>query len=76
MNDIVLCIIFVVIGAVIGFFAEIIFKPKRKYDGFLIIKDLPENVIRWNFDMHMDPEEIKNKKEIRLKVYKMTDGDV
>lgn len=51
------------------------YKNKRIH-GLFILDDSDPNTTRWIIDMKMDPEEIKNMKEIRLKVCKMDEGDV
>lgn len=53
------------------------FLKKKEVDGLFILDDSDPNTTRWILDMRMDPDEIKNKKEIRLKVCKMDEqGDV
>lgn len=48
----------------------------KQIQGLFIIDDSDHNTTRWILDVKMDPEEIKNMKEIRLKVCKMDEGDV
>lgn len=54
-----------------------IFSKKKEVDGLFILDDSDPKTTRWILDVKMDPDEIKNKKEIRLKVCKMDEqGDV
>lgn len=48
----------------------------KQIQGLFILDDSDPNTTRWILDVKMDPEEIKNMKEIRLKVCKMDEGDV
>lgn len=61
-------------GCAVGWFIHLTHNHKR--DGLFILDDSDPNVTRWILDMKMDPEEIKNKKEIHLKVCKMEEEDV
>lgn len=56
---------------------DLIKKHKSKQiHGLFILDDSDSNTTRWILDVKIDPEEIKNMKEIRLKVCKMDEGDV
>lgn len=48
----------------------------KKYDGMFIINDSNMETTKWILDVKTDPIEISNKKEVKLKVHKMTEGDV
>lgn len=61
-----LCLI---IGIAIG-------RKSSKYDGRFIVDDSDYETTRWTLDVDIDPKTIPDKKEIRLKVYKMTEEDV
>lgn len=66
-----------VILLIIFLFYSIIKKCKNKrIHGLFILDESDPNTTRWILDVKMDPEEIKNMKEIRLKVCKMDEGDV
>lgn len=69
-----------VIGLIVGFligYAICFCKNKKAEDGFFIVNDSDPEITRWIIDVKMDPYEIKNKKEIHLKVRKMDEqGDV
>lgn len=47
-----------------------------KFDGLFIVDDSYEETTRWILDVKIDPKRIPDKKEIRLKVRKMMEGDV
>lgn len=48
----------------------------KKIDGVFIVDDLNKNTTKWILDVWTDPEKIPSKKEIRLKIKKVTEGDV
>lgn len=60
-------------GAIIGF---LIGRKRSKFDGIFIVDDADYETTRWTLDMKIDPKTIPNRKEIRLKVGKMFEGDV
>lgn len=45
-------------------------------DGMFIVDDTDNETTRWILDVKIDPKTIPNKKEVRLKVQKMNEGDV
>lgn len=47
-----------------------------KVDGMFIVDDSDDETTRWILDVKIDPKTIPNKKEVRLKVRKMTEEDV
>lgn len=47
-----------------------------RFDGLFLVDDSDEETTRWTLDVRIDPKTIPNKKEIRLQVKKMTEGDV
>ena len=47
-----------------------------KVDGMFIVDDSDDKTTRWILDVTVDPKNIPNKKDVRLKVRKMTEGDV
>lgn len=47
----------------------------RKMDGLFILDESDPNMQRWILDVHVDPETIANKKEIRLKIAKMNNNE-
>lgn len=47
-----------------------------KVDGMFVIDDSDDETTRWILDIKVDPKTIPNKKEVRLKVRKMTEGGV
>lgn len=68
-------IVSIILGFILGY--SIYLLSHRKPDGLFILDDSDPNTTRWILDVKMDPDEIKNKKEIRLKVCKMDEqGDV
>lgn len=70
---ILLCIL-VAIGALcVGVF---IGRKTVKVDGMFIVDDSDDKTTRWILDVAVDPKNIPNKKDVRLKVRKMTEGDV
>lgn len=70
--NIVLCILIGVVGVFTGFFIG----RKGTMDGMFIVDDTNDETTRWILDVKIDPNTIPNKKEIRLKVQKLTEGDV
>lgn len=72
-------IIMFIVGFGIAFFINFIITSfshsKQKYDGLFILDDSDPNITRWILDVKMDPDEIKNKKEIHLKVCKMEEQE-
>lgn len=71
--NILLTIIIAVVCLLIGYF---IGKILTKFDGLFIVKDDDLEKTQWILDVTIDPAKIPNKKEVRLKVKKMTEGDV
>lgn len=70
----ILLYILVSIGALcVGVF---IGRKTVKVDGMFIVDDSDEKTTRWILDVTVDPKNIQNKKDVRLKVRKMTEGDV
>ena len=70
----ILLYILVVLGALcVGVF---IGRTTLKVDGMFIVDDSNDETTRWILDVNFDPKDIPNKKEVRLKVRKMTEGDV
>ena len=57
-----------VIGLLIGY---IFGNGSNRSDGLLIIDDCGEETTKWTLDVKTDPNKIPNKKEIRLRVFKM-----
>lgn len=57
----------------IGFF---IGRLTKKVDGRFIVDNSDGDKTRWTIDVDFDPETLPKKKEVRLKVYEMTEGDV
>lgn len=51
-------------------------RKRTKNDGLFIVDDSDDKTTRWTLDVKIDPKEIPNKKEIRLKIIKMDEGDV
>lgn len=45
----------------------------RKTDGMFIVDDNDDETTRWILDVKIDPKTIPNRKEIRLKVRKMSE---
>lgn len=41
---------------------------KQTYDGLFIFDDSDPDKIRWTLDVHIDPNDVQNKKDICLKV--------
>lgn len=70
----ILLYILVALGALcVGVF---IGRTTIKVDGMFIVDDSDDETTRWILDVKVDPKTIPNKKEVRLKVRKMTEGDV
>lgn len=63
----------VLIGAFLFGVGFIIGRIGRKTDGMFIVDDNDEKTTRWILDVKIDPETIPNRKEIRLKVRKMSE---
>lgn len=75
MDKLIIVVACYVIGMVVGYVVRSLL-PKKN-DGLFILDDSDPKTTRWILDVKMDPDEIKNKKEIRLKVCKMDEqGDV
>lgn len=67
----------VIIVAIAAFLLGIFIGSRLSHvDGMFIVNDTDEETTRWILDVKIDPKTIPNKKEIRLKVKKMTEGDV
>lgn len=74
MDKFVIVLVCYLIGMIVGYaLAHIL--TLRKRDGLFILDDSDPNTTRWILDVKIDPDEIKNKKEIRLKVCKMDDQE-
>lgn len=71
--DILLCILVAISTLCVGVF---IGRKTVKVDGMFIVDDSDDKTTRWVLDVKVDPKTIPNKKEVRLKVRKMTEGDV
>lgn len=71
--DILLYILVAIIALCVGVF---IGRKTAKVDGMFIVDDSDDETTRWILDVKIDPKTIPNKKEVRLKVRKMTEGDV
>lgn len=69
--DIILYVIFAIIGFIAGVLIE---KAVLKTDGLLIIDDEDDETTQWILDVRFDPEELENRKEIHLKVCKKDQG--
>ncbi len=50
-------------------------KASPGMDGMFIVNEDDTEVTRWILDVNIDPNTIPNKKEIRLKVRKMSDTE-
>lgn len=66
----------VLIGIVTLFVGFFIGRKTVKIDGLFIVNDSDYEKTRWIIDVRVDPKTIPNKKEVRLKVVKMDEGDV
>lgn len=73
MNVVLLCILVASVSFGIGFFVA---SGGSKSDGLFIVDDNDNSTTRWILDVKIDPRMIPNKKEIRLKVRKLSEGDV
>lgn len=71
--DILLYILVAAGGLCIGIF---IGRVTVKVNGRFIVDESDENITRWTIDVDFDPKELPDKKEVRLKVCKMEEGDV
>lgn len=72
MNVLLLILIAIgilLIGIVIG-------RKTMKSDGMFIVDDSGEETTKWILDVTIDPASIPSRKEIHLKVRKITEGDV
>lgn len=63
-------------GTIIFCTGVIVGRVIYKYDGLLIVKDIDDQNVRWTLDVHIAPEEVPNKKTLRLKVKKMGNDEV
>lgn len=72
MEGLVIISIAVGLAFCVGFFVG---RISAKVDGLFIVDDTGETT-RWILDVKTDPDKIQNKKEVRLKVGKFTQGDV
>lgn len=70
---ILICILCIICSFCAGLF---IGRGMSHFDGLFIVDESDKNSTRWILDMRQDPMKIPSKKEIRLKVQKMTEGDV
>lgn len=70
---ILLYILVAIVALCVGVF---IGRMTAETDGMFIIDDTDVEKTRWILDVKTDPKDIPNKKEVRLKVRKMTEGDV
>lgn len=70
----ILLILILIVAFCVG---VLIGRSNRKFDGMFIVNDSDEEITRWILDVNIDPMDIPKKKEVRLKVRKMTEeGDV
>lgn len=67
--------IFIIFGCLLGIIIGILIKKKR-YDGLFIIDDSDDEITKWVIDIKYNPEILYNKKEIRLKVKKMSNSNI
>lgn len=64
---------FVLIGGFLFGVGFVIGRIGRKTDGMFIVDDNDTETTRWILDVKTDPKTIPNRKEIRLKVRKMSE---
>lgn len=76
MSNLVVLVLAFCFGFLLGYVKPHFSNEKRNYDGLFILDDSDDSKTRWILDMKMDPDEIKNKKEIHLKVYEMDNVEV
>lgn len=67
-------LILAIVGFIIGYMLGRISRVRP--DGLFILDDSDPDTTRWILDVKTDPDEIKNKKEIHLKVCKMDEEGV
>lgn len=72
MSNLIIFILAFIIGGIVGYFIGKV----KKSDGMFIVDDNDYEKTRWILDVKIDPKTIPNKKEIRLKVHKINEGDV
>lgn len=68
MASTLLCMAIAVGSLLFGWSLGLMYK---KCDGLFILDESDPNMQRWILDVHIDPETIADKKEIRLKIAKM-----
>lgn len=73
MDKLIIVLVCYMIGMVVGYVVRTLLPNKN--NGLFILDDSDPETTRWILDMRMDPDEIKNKKEIRLKVCKMDEQE-
>lgn len=66
-------ILLVLIGAFLFGIGFVIGRLARKTDGLFIVNNDDSETTRWILDVKIDPKTIPNRKEIRLKVRKMSE---
>lgn len=70
-------LLYILIGILVAFCVGVLIgRSTVKIDGAFIVDDSDENTTRWILDVKIDPKTIPNKKQVRLKVLKMDQGDV
>lgn len=70
----VLLLVLTAIGALLV--GVVIGRKTVKSDGMFIVDDSGDETTKWILDVTIDPDSIPSRKEIHLKVRKMTEGDV
>lgn len=66
-------IILVLIGSLLFGIGYVVGRIGRKTDGMFIVDENDTETTRWILDVKIDPQTISNRKEIRLKVRKMSE---
>lgn len=70
-------VMFIILTAIVFFLIGVFVGRKTvKSDGMFLVDDSDDETTRWILDVTVDPNSIPNRKEIHLKVKKMTEGDV
>lgn len=69
-NYIIIALLFLCIGFVVGFG-----RRYKNVDGLMILDVSDPEKDKWTIDLHIDPNDVQYKKEIRLKVVKIDDKD-
>lgn len=70
----VLLLVLIAIGALLV--GVVIGRKTVKSDGMFIVDDSDDETTKWILDVAIDPASIPSRKEIHLRVRKMTEGDV